>query len=149
MAGGDLQRVRDGYEALGRGDLAPLVALLHEDIEWIEPDGAPGVGAMTAGSGVYRGRDDVLGRMFGRLPTIWDDFAVHPERYLDAGDHVVVLGELRARVPGTGTPAAAPFAHVWRLEDGRAVWWRCYEDTALLHEARGSLTATGAAGAAA
>jgi uncharacterized protein len=138
-----LERVRDGYEALARGDISPLVDLLHEDVEWIEPDGAPGVGALTPGSGVYRGRADVLTRMFGRLPTIWDGFGVYPERYLDAGDHVVVLGELRAQVPGSGVPAATPFAHVWRLRDGRVVWWRCYEDTALLHLARGNLTADG------
>jgi ketosteroid isomerase-like protein len=77
--------------------------------------------------------------MFGRLPSIWDDFGVHPETYLDAGDHVVVLGRVRARVPGSGAPAEAPFAHVWRLEGNQAVWWRCDEDTALLHRARGAL----------
>jgi ketosteroid isomerase-like protein len=134
-----VSRVRVAYEALGRGDPQPLVALMHPDIEWIEPDGAPGVGAMARGSGVYHGRDDVLQRMFGRLPSIWDDFAVHPDTYLDAGDHVVVLGELRARVPGSGALAEAPFAHVWRFSGEQAVWWRCYEDTALLHRARGGL----------
>jgi uncharacterized protein len=136
---GNVDRVRTAYEALGAGDPGPLVALLHPDIEWVEPDGAPGVGDLSPGSGVYRGSDDVLTRMFGRLPSIWDDFGVHPETYLDAGDHVVVLGELRANVPGTGASARAPFAHIWRLSDGRAVWWRCYEDTALLHHARGAL----------
>jgi uncharacterized protein len=131
-------RVRDAYDALGRGEPGPLVALLHADIEWIEPDGAPGVGAMTRGSGVYRGRDDVLNRMFGRLPSIWNDFGVHPEAYLDAADHVVVLGEVRASVPDSGAPAAAPFAHIWRFDGDQAVWWRCYKDTALLHQARGA-----------
>jgi uncharacterized protein len=139
MSQENVARVRDAYDALGRGDPGPLVALMHPGIEWIEPDGAPGVGAMTRGSGVYRGRDDVLDRMFGRLPSIWDDFGVHPETYLDAGDHVVVLGEVRASVPDSGAPAAAPFAHVWRLDGDQAVWWRCYEDTALLHHARGGL----------
>lgn len=79
---------------------APLAAPMHPEIEWIEPDGAPGVGAMTRDSGVYRGREDVLGRMFGRLPSIWDDFGVHPETYLDAGDHVVVLGDVRGERSG-------------------------------------------------
>jgi hypothetical protein len=134
-----VDRVRSAYEALGAGDPAPLVALMAPDIEWIEPDGAPGVGDMTKNSGVYRGRDDVLTRMFGRLPEIWEGFGVHPETYLDAGDHVVVLGHLRATVPATRAPAEAPFAHVWRFNGDQATWWRCYEDTALLHHARGSL----------
>jgi ketosteroid isomerase-like protein len=94
-------RVRDAYDALGRGEPGPLVALLHADIEWIEPDGAPGVGAMTRGSGVYRGRDDVLNRMFGRLPSIWNDFGVHPTRTPHCSIRpAVVLGEVRASVPG-------------------------------------------------
>jgi uncharacterized protein len=134
-----VERVRAAYEALQGGDPAPLIGLMHPDIEWIEPDGAPGVGQMTKDSGIYRGRDDVLTRMFGRLPSIWDDFGVHPETYLDAGDHVVVLGQLRANVPGTGEQAEAPFAHIWRFSGDQAVWWRCYEDTALLHQARGAL----------
>jgi ketosteroid isomerase-like protein len=137
MAESDVTAVREAYEALGRVDPGPFVELMDPDLEWIEPDGAPGVGTMEPGSGVYRGRDDVLNRMFGRLPTIWDNFSVQPERYLDAGDHVVVLGTLRANVPGSGAPAEAPFAHIYRMQGGKLVWWRCYEDTAMLHQARG------------
>lgn len=130
MTSSNMELVRDAYEAFTRGDMEPLVALLDEDVEWIEPDGAPGVG------GAYHGRDAVLTEMFARLPDIWDDFRVAPETFLDGGDHVVVMGELSARDPVTGAPARAPFAHVWRLHDGQAVWWRCFEDTALLHDAR-------------
>ncbi|MGE0026719.1 MAG: nuclear transport factor 2 family protein [Thermoleophilia bacterium] len=124
------QRVRAVYEAFGRGDLGPLTEVLDEDVEWIEPDGAPGVG------GVYHGRESVFAEMFGRLPGVWDEFRVAPSTYIDAGEHVVVLGELSAVDPASGTPARAPFAHVWRFEDGQAVWWRCFEDTAVLQGAR-------------
>jgi uncharacterized protein len=103
---------------------------MDEDIERIEPDAAPGVG------GVHRGREATLTEVFGRLPDIWDDFAVIPATFIDGGEHVVVLGELSARDPGSGRAVRAPFAHVWRMADGRAVWWRCYEDTALLQGAR-------------
>jgi uncharacterized protein len=115
MALSNVDAVRTAYEALGSGDPGPLIELMHPDVEWIEPDGAPGVGTMDAGSGAYRGRDDVLTRMFGRLPTIWDNFGVQPERFLDAGEHVVVLGTLRANVPATGEPAEAPVRP--RLQD--------------------------------
>ena len=112
---------------------------MHEDIEWIEPDGAPGVGAMDKNSGVYRGKDDVMGRMFGQLGNYWDDFTANPDTYIDGGEYVVVLGHLRAKAPETGADAEAPTAHVYRFADGKLVWWRCYEDTALLHRAKGAL----------
>ena len=124
------QQVRSVYEAFSQGDLAPLTEILDEDVEWIEPEGAPGVG------GVYHGRDAVFTEMFARLPGVWDDFRVTPSSYIDGGDHVVVLGELSAVDPGSGTAVRAPFAHVWRFEAGRAVWWRCFEDTAVLQAAR-------------
>ena len=47
------------------------------------------------------------------------------------------LDQSGANVPGSGEAAEAPFAHVYRMQDGRLVWWRCYEDTAMLHRARG------------
>ena len=138
MSSENVETVRRSYEALAQGDAGPLIASLHDDVEWIEPDGAPGVGAMEKGSGMYRGRDDVLGRMFGRLGDYWHDFTANPDTYLDGGEYVVVLGHLRARAPETGEPAEAPTAHVWRFEDRKVVWWRCYEDTALLHRAKGA-----------
>lgn len=135
----NVDRVRTAYESLAKGDPGPLVDLMHDEITWIEPDGAPGVGAMTKDSGVYRGRDDVLQRMFGRLPEIWSDFSTEPHTYIDGGDHIVVLGHLRGTAPETGERAEAPSAHVWRFEGDRCVHWQCYEDTALLHRAKGAL----------
>lgn len=136
----NLATTRAIYEAFAQGDVGPLVEAMHEDVEWIEPDGAPGVGAMDEGSGVYRGRDDVLQRMFGQLGGYWDDFTANPDTYIDGGEYVVVLGHLRAIAPETGRPAEAPTAHVWRYDEaGKLVWWRCYEDTALLHRAKGAL----------
>ena len=138
MSSTHVETVQRIYDGIAKGDVGTLVEAMHEDIEWIEPDGAPGVGAMEKGSGVYRGRDDVLGRMFGRLGDYWHDFTANPDTYIDGGDYVVVLGHLRARAPETGEPAEAPTAHVFRFENDQIVWWRCYEDTALLHKAKGA-----------
>jgi ketosteroid isomerase-like protein len=130
-------RLRAAYEAINRGDAGPALELMDPDNEWIEPDGAPGVGGLVPGSGVYRSREAVLTGVFQLLAgRLWDDFRVEPEEVIDAGDQLVVLGTLRATVPGSGRHAEAPFAHVWRMRGDRCVWWRCYEDTALLHHAR-------------
>ncbi len=137
MSKDNVDRVRAVYDALNRGDPEPLQAMLEPDIEWIEPDGAPGVGGLSPGSGVFRGREEVLRGVFDLLAgRLWDDFHVVPDELIDGGEYVLVMGQLRATVPGSGRRAEAPFAHVWRLREGRCFWWRCYEDTAVLHNAR-------------
>lgn len=135
-----VETVRGVYEALGRGDAQPLMDVMHPDLVWIEPDGAPGVGAMSQDSGTYNGSQATMEGVFGRLPEFWSEFSSEPDDFLDAGDHVIVMGHLRATAPETGNPVAAPSCHVWRFEDDKLVWWRCYEDTALLHVAKGTLS---------
>lgn len=58
------------------------------------------------------------------------------DEVLTAGDVLVVLGHVRVAVKETGRRAEAPFAHVWRFRSGQLVWWRCYEDTQVLQQAR-------------
>ena len=70
-------RLRAAYVAINGGDPGPAVELMDPDIEWIEPDGAPGVGGMRPGSGVYRGRDQVFTGVFALLAgRLWDHFRV-------------------------------------------------------------------------
>lgn len=132
----NIDAVRNVYEALAGGDAQPLVDIMHPEVVWIEPDGAPGLGDMTKDSGVFRGAEATLQGVFGRLPEIWSDFSTEPDAFIAAGDHVFVMGHLRATAPETGRRAEAPSCHVWRLEEGKLVWWRCYEDTAVLHAAK-------------
>jgi ketosteroid isomerase-like protein len=80
-------RLWSAYEAINRGDPVPGLDLMDPEIEWIEPDGAPGVGGLTPGSGVYRTRDEVLTGVFQLLGgRLWDDFRVEPDQVIDAGD---------------------------------------------------------------
>jgi uncharacterized protein len=130
VASAEVEAIRAVYVALADGDAGPLAALMDPDIEWTEPDGAPGI------AGTYRGRSAVFTEVFARIPEVWQEFRVEPELFLDAGTHVVVTGTLAVRAFGTGGRAQAPFAHVWGLRDGRVASWRCFTDTALLHSAR-------------
>jgi ketosteroid isomerase-like protein len=55
--------------------------------------------------------------------------------FLDAGDDVVVLGRYRGVAQGTGKKLDVPFVHVWTLQDGKAVRFRQFLDTAGWREA--------------
>jgi len=112
------------YEAFARGDMDAVLADMHADIEWHQAQG-------LAHGGVYYGIDDVRRNVFDPLDRDWwEEFVVTPEEFFDAGSDVVVLGRYRGIARGTGKTLDVPFVHVWTFDDGRAVRFRQFLDTA-------------------
>lgn len=66
-----------------------------------------------------------------RLGTEWDGFAAIPSQFVAEGDTVVVLGEYSGAFRATGRAFRAPFAHVWKLRDGRVTTFTQITDTVL------------------
>jgi len=112
------------YRAFGRRDLPALLDLFDPDIEWIVPAGAGPL------AGVHRGHDDVLERMFLRLPDDPAQLVADPDEFLAAGDRVIVFGHHRGRSRRDGVSFSIPFVHVWTMRDGYAVRYEPYFDTA-------------------
>ena len=121
--------MRQGYDAFNRGDIDAVMDLLDPEIEWQEPD----VGISPV-RGTHHGPQAVANDVFGSVPEHWDEFQAVAEEFLDAGDRVVVLGHFRVRGKATGKTVDAPFAHVWTLRDGKAVYHHNYVDTATFLE---------------
>ncbi len=121
--------MRQGYDAFNRGDIDAVMDLLDPEIEWQEPD----VGISPV-RGTHHGPQAVANNVFGSVPEHWDEFQAVAEEFLDAGDRVVVLGHFRVRGKATGKTVDAPFAHVWTLRDGKAVYHHNYVDTATFLE---------------
>jgi uncharacterized protein len=115
---------RSGYEAFARGDIGSMMALMHPSLIWHEAESLPYGGA-------HRGPDAVMENVFMGLARDWEPFAAIPQEYIAAGDRVVVLGEYRATHRESGRSFVAPFAHVWRFNDGRLVEFRQLTDTGL------------------
>jgi ketosteroid isomerase-like protein len=128
MSAQDVQTLRDGYAAFGRQDIPAVLAIFHEDIEWTTPDSTP-IG------GRFVGHEAVVG-FFSRLPELYQELSVEPERFVDGGDTIVVLGTSRSTGPG-GT-GDIPFAHVWQMRDGKAASFQEYEDTARANQIAGA-----------
>ena len=122
--------LREGYKAFNERDFEAVMELFDETIEWIEPEG-------SRYRGTYHGPEEV-GSMFERLLSDIDDFAVEPDRILEAGQTVVALGHHRGTVVETGETLTVPFAHVWDMEDGRATGFQHYTDTAQFEKAFGA-----------
>jgi ketosteroid isomerase-like protein len=116
--------VQGAYEAFGRGDIPNVLANFDPQIEWIEPD-VPGAWF----SGIHHGSETVAQEVFAGVPKFMEEFRIETEEFLDAGDSVVVLGRFRGRGKSTGKELNSPFAHVWKLHNGKAMRFQNYEDT--------------------
>jgi ketosteroid isomerase-like protein len=114
--------LRDGYAAFGRGDIPAVLAIFADDIDWYTPEELPGGGTFHGTAGVLE--------FFSTLPTTYQKLSVEPDRFLDAGDQVIVEGHDRGQIDGT--PFEVGFAHVWTFVDGKATAMREYMDTGKL-----------------
>lgn len=129
----NLDAIRAIYDAFAAGDIDAVVARMAPAIVWNEAEGFA-----YADGNPYRGPEAILSGVFGRIMAEWDGFQVVPEQFHDAGDSVVATGRYRGSNKATGTPLDAQFAHVWRVEDGKAAGFQQYTDTLQFARAAGS-----------
>ena len=123
MSSENVAVVRRVYENFAQGDIPAVLALLAPDIEWVESPQA-----FLPHRGTHRGPAEVAARVFGMVVGHFDQFAVVPETFHDAGDVVVVEGRAVGKTKAGGV-LDAPAAWVWTVHDGLAVSNRNYHDT--------------------
>ena len=87
-----------------------------EEFELLPPPNYP------EGAQVFRGRSG-LRRWIAVTQEIWDEWRLIAERYLVAGDQVVVLVRVRAQGHLSGARLDRETAHIWDIADGRVT--RC------------------------
>lgn len=124
----NLNAVQGLYEAFAKGDVPSVLGFLSPDVAWTEAEGFPY-------GGTYNGPNAVLEGVFMRLGTEWDSFAAVPDEFIDGGNAVVVLGKYSGTYKATGKSFQANFAHVWKIQDGKAIRFIQYVDTLLVHQA--------------
>jgi ketosteroid isomerase-like protein len=81
------------------------------------------------GAQVLRGRAG-LRRWIGVTQEIWDEWRLKPERFLVAGDQVVVLVRVIAQGHLSGVRLDRKTAHVWDVADGRVTRCEVFLDRA-------------------
>jgi len=116
----NVDTARFAYDAFGSGDMAALQDSFAEDAVWVTSDELP-LG------GEVRGRDAIMGN-FAQIPNYWNSFSVEPKEFIDAGDYVVVRGTQRAS--NDKGSFEAPFVHVLKYENGKAVLGEFFADSA-------------------
>ena len=92
-----------------------------EAFELVLPPGYP------EGEQVFRGRTG-LKRWIEGIREIWDEWRMEQERFIPAGDRVVVLIHILARGHLSGVGLDRETAHIWSVADGRVTRCEVYFD---------------------
>lgn len=114
--------VRAIYETWAQGSSARH--LIEPDLEYVNPPYA-------VESGTRRDH-----RALAKVREVYPDFRVEPDRYVDAGDDVVVIGTARG-TGASGVQAQWRQGYIWTIRDGKAIRFRWFNDPQEALEAAG------------
>jgi len=126
--GRNLDLIRATYEGSSEDNGRNLLAVLAPDAEWTEAEGFPY-------AGTYVGPQAIVDGVFKRLATEWTGYRAQVHTYLEDGDQVAAFGVYSGTYNATGKSMQAPFAHLYRLTDGKIVRMHQYVDTVLVARA--------------
>jgi hypothetical protein len=109
----NVQLVRTIYDLWSRGETARH--LIDPAVEYVNPPYA-------VEAGTRRGR-----AVLGKVREVYPDFRVEPERFIDAGEDVVVIGTARGTAR-SGVEAQWRQGYVWTVRDGKAIRFRWFSN---------------------
>jgi ketosteroid isomerase-like protein len=131
MSQENVEIVRRMYELWGNEDWDGMVGLVDPDIEQHGTIGGLGEGHVS------RGVDQIRQRYEDENIEVWDEHRMEPERFIDAGERVVVLQHEYQRGRGSGVEIEIDTATVFDLRGGRIVRIQPYMDPAAALKAVG------------
>jgi len=105
-------------------DIPGLLKLVAYDVDW-EFVGSPGL----AYAGRRRDHDGVAD-FFAGVARLDDIHAFEPREFIEAGEHVTVLGWEKSTARDTGKEFETEWVHVFTVKDGKVTRWRGFFNTA-------------------
>jgi ketosteroid isomerase-like protein len=110
--------LRSAYAAFNRGDIEAAVEPFDARIEWEEPAEFPG-------GGVYHGRDGVK-QYLTQSRAAWAEVNSEPERFIPAGNRIVVFVHARVRPTGSTEWSDVRLADVYTIRDAKVIQMRAF-----------------------
>jgi ketosteroid isomerase-like protein len=130
--------LRAAYEAIGRDGIDSVEAweVISDDIVIRDRPEAPD-------PQTYRGREGMRKALAASDET-FEEFTMEPVDLIGVGDtHVVMVLRMFGRGRGSGVPVEEEIAHLWTVDDGKAVAMQVYSDAQdALRDARAAADAT-------
>ena len=106
------------FDAFAARDEDALLAIMDPEIEFFGPTAT----VLNEGK-CYRGHDGIR-RYLNDVDALWAELEIMPARFREVGNHVVVMGRVKARAHD-GLEMDGPTAWVWRVEGDRSPGAAC------------------------
>lgn len=118
--------VRQLYAAFAERDIAALLTVLADDIDWLfyGPESIPFTGH-------YHGHQQVAAFFSKALETA-EFLQFEPREFLPGAGRILVQGYEQGRAKSTGRTWETEWAHVFTIHNAQIVKMREYYDTALI-----------------
>jgi ketosteroid isomerase-like protein len=116
----ETEALRRAYAAFNRNDIPATVEALDPGIEWTEPAEFPG-------GGTYHGHDGVKAYL-SQSRSDWAEGSSEPERFIVAGDKIIVFVHARVRLKGSTEWHETRLADVFTFRNGKAIRMRAFSE---------------------
>jgi ketosteroid isomerase-like protein len=114
----ETEALREIYAAINRNDIATAVEAFAPEFEWIEP-------VEYQGGGTYRGLEAVTAHLT-RGRGSWAEGSCEPERFLVAGDQILMFLSIRVRLSHETEWREGRHVEVYTFRDGKAIQNRIF-----------------------
>ncbi len=112
--------LREAYAALNRNDIPAMIKAFDPQIERIEPVEFPA-------GGTYHGLAAVKAHLSKSRGT-WAEGSCEPERFIVAGDTIIVFVHVRVRLKHESEWREGRIADVFTFRNGKAIQFRTFAD---------------------
>jgi len=119
-----MEVVKRAYQAFGRNDIEAVLECVAPTLDWriVGPASLPHATQC-------RTRQEV-GQYFKDLAADGEITTWEPREFIDANEHIVVLGFVRVTLKETGKPFETEWVHICTIKDGLLIRWIEFFDTA-------------------
>jgi ketosteroid isomerase-like protein len=119
MSEENVEVIRKMYDGFARAGPEGMLEFMDPEVDHRAIEGAPD------DIGVFSGYD-AMRRYYGQWVAMFDDLRAGVEELIDAGDQVVAMLHVTARMKDSEAPIDMRLGVVWTLRDGKAVSGREY-----------------------
>ena len=116
----EIETLKEVYAAINRNDIPGVLKFFDPEIERIEPPGFPS-------SGTYRGHAEVKAQ-FSQARDTWAEGGCKPEKFVVAGDKVIVFVHVRVRLKNKQEWIEGDAADVFTFRNGKVTQMRTFTE---------------------
>jgi ketosteroid isomerase-like protein len=120
-----IKTIEQVYDAFGRGDVAAILDVVTDDVDWA----AEATSTVAPWYGARHGKDAVA-KFFADFGTAMEVQEFTPISVAANDNDVLTVVRLRSTSRATGRSVAMDLHHVFTFRDGRISYYRGTEDTA-------------------